>query len=110
VRLYSRKGDHTISHADYGQFTAGEDGGFDLPEDLGRQLARFPEWETDIDRQHRLGAEEVARRADPATLLGAVEQLVAAAQATQVAPPAPAPAPTGPKTTRARAKTAAAGK
>jgi hypothetical protein len=63
-------------------------------------------WETDIERQHRLIAEEAARRADPRTLLDAVEQLVQAAQATAV-PAAVAPAPKA--AAKAPAKAAAAG-
>lgn len=103
MRLYPRAGQTALAHA--GQtYTAGGDGGFDLPEYVALEVHAFhangkPLWETDIERQHRLIAEEAERRKDPATLLDAVNQLVAAAQAT-VPPPPAAP----PKTPRARSK------
>ena len=40
------------------------------------------QWENSIERQRRLIAEEAARRADPRTLLDAVEKLVAQAETT----------------------------
>jgi hypothetical protein len=94
MRLYSRTG--AIAIDDSGEhYTAGKDGAFDLPEELGQRLAGFatagqPQWETDIGRQRRLISEELERRKDPATLLDAVNQLVKAAQATA---PAEAEAP-----------------
>lgn len=103
MRLYSRDGATAVSHGGV-TYTAGDDGGFDFPEPVGQYLHAFhagkrPLWETDIERQYREAAEETELRKDPATLLDAVNQLVAAAKAT--APPAqPAPA----KTPRARGK------
>lgn len=95
MRLYSRAGATSLDDPEYGHFDAGADGGFDLPEELGERLHRFhvgkePLWETDIERQHRLMQEELERRKDPATLLDAVQQLVAAAKAVT---PEPAPVP-----------------
>jgi hypothetical protein len=95
MRLYSRTEAASVDHAEFGHFEPQDDGGFDFPGPLADQLhsthiAGKPAWETAIERQNRLIAEEAARRADPATLLGAVEQLVKAAQATQSADPAPA--------------------
>lgn len=87
MRLYSRTEASAVTDPVSGeQYGPGKDGGFDFPEPLGTQLHGFhanrePLWETDIERQHRLIAEEDARRADPATLLGAVEKLVAQAEA-----------------------------
>lgn len=108
MRLYSRTGATAVDAAD-GHFEAGQDGGFDFPEDLGQHLHGFAVsgermWETDIERQHRLITEETARRADPATLLAAVEKLVAQAEA---APEAPAARP--PRAASSKASPAAKG-
>jgi hypothetical protein len=94
MRLYSRDGATAVSHGG-ATYTAGPDGGFDFPEEAGLVLHAFhagkaPLWETDIERQARLAAEQAELRKDPATLLDAVNQLVAAAQAAAPAPPAPA--------------------
>lgn len=91
MRLYPRQGQTTLDHPDYGHFDAGDDGGFDLPEDVGEQMHAFhvggrPLWETDIERQRRLAEEELERRRDPQTMLDVMERLLAAAK------PAPAPA------------------
>jgi hypothetical protein len=101
MRLYSRNGATAV--ADAGEnYEAGDDGGFDFPAEVGERLHGFaaagePLWETDVERQHRLIAEEMERRKDPATLLAAVEQIVKAAQAVTPAPPEPAPAKAGTK-------------
>ena len=107
MRLFSRDGATAVDDAGV-HYTPAADGGFDFPEDLGERmhaahLAGKPLWEDSIERQQRLIAEEAARRADPATLLAAVEQLVAAAGATRPAEPAPVKAAVKP----APAKTAA---
>lgn len=102
MRLYTRTGATALDDARFGHFDAGPDGCFDVPEEFGEELRRFhlggrAAWETDIERQHRLMAEELERRKDPATLLAAVEQIVAAAAAvTPSSPPAAA------KTAKAR--------
>ena len=99
MRLYSRTGATALDHPEYGHFDANADGGFDFPNELSDRLHGFcvngqPLWETDVERQHRLISEELERRKDPATLLGAVEQLVKAAQATSTpAAPEAKPAP-----------------
>ncbi len=103
MRLYTRTGATALDDAQYGHFDAGPDGCFDVPEEFGEALRRFhvgarPMWETDIERQHRLMAEELERRKDPATLLAAVEQIVAAAAS--VTPPSAHAAVA--KTSRAR--------
>jgi hypothetical protein len=92
MRLFTRIGATVVDDPQFGRFEGDKDGGFDLPDELGQRQHGFhtggqPAWETDIERQNRLIAEELDRRKDPATLLSAVEQLVRAAQATQ--PPAP---------------------
>lgn len=95
MRLYSRReGTSDVNHGGV-IYKAAPDGGFDFPNEVSDQLKRFAIggqklWEDAIERQHRLIAEEAARRADPATLLAAVEKLVA--QAETKAPPAKAPA------------------
>ena len=107
MRLYPRADQTTIDDPEWGHFDAGPDGAFDLPEELAEQLRRFhvnkqPLWETDIERQNRLAAEELERRRDPMTLLAAVEQLVAAAATVQ-----PEPSPTPAKRARKAASPAA---
>ena len=99
MRLYSRTGATAVD--DGGEHYAAVDdaGGFDFPEDVGARLHAFhaggkPLWEDSIERQARLMGEERERRADPATLLAAVEKLVAQAE-------------TKPEPTKAEAKAAA---
>ncbi len=85
----------TTTHVDHGgvRYEPQPDGGFDFPPDLTGLLHsahanKQPLWETSIERQRRLIQEEAARRADPATLLDAVEKLVRAAEATDPEPKA----------------------
>lgn len=97
MRLYTRTGVSALDDPEYGHFDADPQGGFDFPAPLGDKLHRFhaggqPLWETDIERQQRLIGEELERRKDPATLLDAVQQIVAAAQSASNPAPAPAPA------------------
>lgn len=106
MRLYSRIGAASVSHGG-NLYGPAEDGGFDLPEDAvallhGSGVRGAPQWETHVERQHRLIGEELERRKDPATLLDAVQQLVQAAS--RVAPPPvpasepePPPAPPAPE-------------
>lgn len=91
MRLYSRR--EGTDHVTFGgaRYEAADDGGFDLPPDLtdllhSSHVGGEQQWETSIERQRRVIAEEAARRADPRTLLDAVEKLVQAAEST----PAPA--------------------
>lgn len=99
MRLFTRTGATALDDPEYGHFDADEQGGFDFPDDLSDRLHKFafrgrPAWETDVERQHRMISEELERRKDPATLLDAVQQLVAAARSVgggqQEAPEAPA--------------------
>lgn len=97
MRLYSRTG-ALVVEAPEGHFEPVDDGGFDLPGPLSDRLhgvavAGQRQWETSIERQQRLITEEAARRADPATLLEAVNKLVAAAEATEPAEDTPAAKP-----------------
>lgn len=91
MRLYARiEGTAEVTHKGV-HYVAGPDGGFDFPNEVSDELHGFhvggrPMWEDQIERQHRLIAEEAERRADPATLLAAVELLVA--QAAEAAPAA----------------------
>lgn len=86
MRLYPRyEGTSVVQHAGV-RYEAADDGGFDFPGDVSDDLHSFhvrgePLWENSIERQRRLIAEEAARRADPRTLLDAVEKLVAQAEA-----------------------------
>ena len=107
MRLYPRNETVAVDHADFGHFEAKDDGGFDFPGPLADQMHSIhidgrPAWENAIERQRRLIGEEAARRADPATLLDAVEELVR--RAGQPVAPATAPA----KTRRTRKAAAAA--
>ncbi|WP_019059943.1 hypothetical protein [Streptomyces prunicolor] len=100
MRLYTLTGASALDDPDYGHFEADDQGGFDFPNEVSDKLHRFhvdgrPAWETDIERQSRLMAEELERRKDPATLLEAVEMLVAAASGKAAAQVAPAPSGVG---------------
>ena len=92
MRLYTRTGATALTDPATGRiYEADEQGGFNFPDDLSDQLHRFAVrgqrmWESDIERQQRLIHEELERRKDPATLLGAVEQIMRAAQAAAAAP------------------------
>lgn len=84
MRLYSKTG-ATVVDAPEGHFEPADDGGFDLPGPLSDLLhSAHAEgvklWETAIEKQHRLIAEETARRSDPKALLEAVEQIIKLAQ------------------------------
>lgn len=98
MRLYTRTGAIALDDPEYGHFDASAEGGFDFPDDLSDKLHKFairgkPMWETDIERQSRLAAEELERRRDPATLQALVEQLtLQAAAGRAAAETAPAPA------------------
>jgi len=100
MRLYSRTGATRLDDPEYGTFDADDAGGFDFPDDVSDRLIGFhvagkPMWENDIQRQQRLISEELERRKDPATLLGAVEALVKAAGAAGALTAAAANAQTG---------------
>jgi hypothetical protein len=101
MRLFSLAGAAAVDDPEFGHFEPVDDGGFDFPGPLSERMHATAvrgqkQWENAIERQRRLITEEAARRADPATLLEAVEKLVQAAAAT----PPPEPAAKG------RAKTA----
>lgn len=97
MRLYTRTGATVLDDPDHGHFEADDQGGFDFPDDLSDRLHGFavggrPLWETEVERQRRLMAEEMERRRDPATLMEAVQQLVNAAKTVAPQPEAKAPA------------------
>lgn len=113
MRLYTRTGAVALDHPEFGHFDADDQGGFDLPDELSDRLHRFayqgkPAWETDVERQQRLMAEELERRKDPATLLGVVEQLMRAAQQGAAPQAAPAVVDTAPPARRTSKRAAAA--
>ena len=90
MRLFSRTGAAMFGHGGK-TYEPADDGAFEFPEDLANELVTYhvngqPLWETDLARRQRLVAEEMERRKDPATLLSAVEQILAAAQKTQSGP------------------------
>ncbi len=102
MRLYPR--DETTVAVDHAgvHYEPADDGGFDFPAGLSDQMHSVhvrgrAQWEDAIERQNRMITEEAARRADPATLLDAVEQLVKAARATGEAAKADAPKADAPK-------------
>jgi hypothetical protein len=89
MRLYPRAGQAVLVH-DGQQYTADGDGGFDLPDPVGRHVHRFhvdgvPMWETDVEQQQRFIREDIARRRDPSSQYDLLERIAAQA-------PAPAPA------------------
>lgn len=94
MRLYSRTGAVALDHDEYGHFEPEDDGGFDFPNELSDELHSFAAngWETAVERQQRLIAEEMERRRDPATLMEAVQQLVNAARTVAPEPETKAPA------------------
>ena len=96
MRLYSLTGAAAVKDG-VTVYEPTPDGGFDLPGEVAEFLrssavAGVKQWETDIERQYRLVTEEMERRKDPATLLSAVEQIVAAAQVVNAPKAAPPPA------------------
>ena len=119
MRIYSKMNAGAIDDPQYGHFEPGDHGGFDLPEELAdRQLAFHhrgkPAWETQEQRDERLHGEETSRQRDPATLYGAVAELLglakragaaeAAASGDATARPAEAPAARVPAKAEAAAK------
>jgi hypothetical protein len=83
MKIYSLFGTTSLVHDEHGEFEPDEDGGFELPHEFGVELHKVhlngqKAWETDAERSLRIAAEEDAHRKDPATLLAAVESLVAA--------------------------------
>lgn len=98
MRLYSLTGATAVDDPQCGHIKAGDDGAFDFPNELsdrlhGTAVAGRKQWETEMERATRLAAEEAARRADPATLLEAVQQLVDHANAQRSATEEPAKPP-----------------
>ena len=85
MRLYSLAGATAVDDPEHGHIEPVDDGGFDFPGPLsdrlhGVHVGGEPQWENAIERQRRLITEEQARRADPRTLLDAVEKLVTQAE------------------------------
>jgi hypothetical protein len=94
MRLYPRGDVGAVDDPEFGHFEPGDDGGFDLPGPLsdrlhGAHIRGEQQWEDQIERQRRLIQEEAARRADPRTLLEAVEKIQRLAENAQ---PEPEPA------------------
>ena len=88
MRLYPMADVGAVDDPEFGHIDPEDDGGFDFPGPLADRLHGVAvrgqrQWENSIERQRRLILEEQARRADPATLLAAVEQLVKAGQAAE---------------------------
>lgn len=97
MRLYPRRENTDHVTAGGTRYEAADDGGFDFPPDLTGLLHSShvngeQQWETSIERQRRLIEAEAARRADPRTLLDAVEKLVAQAEQAPAKPRAKAAA------------------
>lgn len=115
MRLYPRDETTGAVASDGVTYQPAEDGGFDFPPELATHLRTThvggrKVWEDSIERQNRMIADEMARRADPRTLLDAVEQLVKAAGATAVPDAPKAPAKAAPAPAVKAAAPAAAGK
>ena len=108
MRLYSLTGATAVDDAEFGHISPADDGGFDLPGPLADRLHRTAirgvrQWEDAIERQRRLIAEELERRRDPAALLTAVEQIIAAGKVAGQATPAESDAPAEKPASRAKA-------
>jgi hypothetical protein len=89
MKLYSKLGPQTVSNEEVvgSPFTTGDDDSIVVPDEFGAFLHAThvggkPVWEDDRERQIRLVGEEATRRADPATLLAAVEKLQSSIKAT----------------------------
>jgi len=96
MRLYPMADVGAVDDPEFGHIEPADDGGFDFPGPLADRLHGVAvrgqrQWEDSIERQRRLILEEQARRADPRTLLDAVEKLVKQAEAE------PEPEPESPK-------------
>src|SRR5215471_15714097 len=86
MRLYPLTGATTTVTSGGVTYKPAGDGGFDFPPGLETHLHAVAvggvrQWETAIERQARVAAEELARLRDPATMTAAVAELVAAAKA-----------------------------
>lgn len=79
MRLYPRNG-ATSTTIDGVGYEPGADGGFDFPEPHASDLAKFPHWETQVERAIRLAAEAKAKRSDPEYQAGLLERIAAAAE------------------------------
>jgi hypothetical protein len=102
MRLHSRTGATAIDDPEYGHLEPGDNGGFDLPDDLAERLHRVhvrgqAVWESDIERNRRLAGEELERRQSPEALHDAVARLVALAESTGSASAKADPAGAGPE-------------
>lgn len=104
MRLYSLAEATTVVH-DGTVYTPADDGGFDFPGPLSDRMHAVHvngrrQWETAIERQRRVIAEELAIRQSPEALHDAVRrlpELLAAAVAGAFPPAAPAAEPEAPK-------------
>lgn len=80
MRIVSTNGSVTVNV--HGKTYRPDKGGvFEVPEDTGRELVGFPQWEDETTHLARMRAERKARDADPATFadrLTALEDAVAA--------------------------------
>lgn len=109
MRLYSLTEASAVDDGGV-HYEPAEDGGFDFPGPLSDRLHAThvrgqKQWETAIERQHRLIEAEMARQRSPEALYQAVQQLITAGQAmTAAADPEPGEKP---KTTRGRKPAAA---
>lgn len=79
MRLYSRIGAESTVHEGV-SYTRGHDGAFDFPEHVGREVHGFhagkvPLWETEVEQQQRLIAEDIKRRSDPASQYDLLERI-----------------------------------
>jgi len=80
ARIFSRMNATAIDDPEFGHFELGDNGAFDLPDDLSDRLIAVhhrgkPAWEDEIGRDERLHGEESARRRDPETLYNAVADI-----------------------------------
>jgi hypothetical protein len=107
MRLYSLADAAGVDH-DGEHYAPGNDGGFDLPDELAELLHASAvrgvrQWETAIERQKRLIDEEMQRRQSPEALYEAVSKLVQVAEAAKAPAEPSADAKEAPKPAGAKA-------
>lgn len=84
MRLYSRTGAEQAVH-DGETYHRQPDGGFEFPEHVGEVLRTFhvsktPLWETLVEQQQRLIAEDRQRRSDPSSQYDLLERIATRAE------------------------------
>jgi hypothetical protein len=88
MKLYTRAGATSVSHAAYGTFPVEADGSVTVPDEFGKYLhgqsiAGKKAWETEGERVVRIASEKEAAKHDPAHLADLIAELTAQIEATK---------------------------